>query len=183
MAWAGGSGERLIAPGFPQIASDWATTPGGEFILYASASPERGADLLALPLSGDRTPQPFIRTPFNETDARFSPDGKWVAYVSDESGAREVYVRPFPSGVERWQVSTSGGSAPRWSRDGRELFYVGRDGRLMSVAVRAAGTIDTGVPRALFTMGPNAGGYEVSPDGHGSSCSDRLDRRRASPSW
>jgi Tol biopolymer transport system component len=158
------SGQPLVPPQFPQIACDWSKTPDGEFIVYESGSPESGADLFAVPVSGNRTPRPFVRSRFNETDARFSPDGRRVVYVSDESGRREVYVRPFANGTEHRQVSIAGGSSPRWSRNGREVFYLGRDGRLMSVTVSST-SLDTSAPKALFTIGAPDAGYEVSPDG------------------
>ena len=80
-------------------------------------------DIWILPLAGDRTPFPFVQTPFDEREPMFSADGRWLAYRSDESGRSEVYVRPFPKGEGRWLVSTNGGTMPHWRGDGRELFY------------------------------------------------------------
>jgi Tol biopolymer transport system component len=160
-----GSGEAIAPPTqSPQIGADWANTPDGEFILYGRLSSERGTAIFSLALSGDRTPRPWVDSPLNEGEARFAPGGRWVAYGSDESGRQEVYVRPFAGG-ERRQISTSGGSKPRWNGDGRELFFVGSDGRLMSVPVGLSATIETGVPRALFSISTNDEEYEVTPDG------------------
>ena len=125
---------------------------------------------MVLPLSGDRKPQVFLQTPFAEQMARFSPDGKWVAYVSDESTRQEVYVQSFPPSGGKWQVSTNGGSTPRWRRDGQELFYLASDSRIMSVDVKAgAAGFEVSSPKVLFEApvdtpsGTNR--YDVSPDG------------------
>src|SRR5213083_2964398 len=101
-----------------------------------------GWDIWALPLDGDRKPFPVVQTDFEERDGQFSPDGKWIAYQSNESGRFEIHVQPF-SGSERqvsgkWQVSTTGGAQVRWRHDGKELFYIALDGRLMAVPIRLA---------------------------------------------
>jgi len=118
-----------------------------------------------LPLTGDpgqagtgpqqagtegRKPVPFLQTQFLERHAQFSPDSRWMAYVSSESGRTEVYVQSFPAGGGKWQVSTTGGVQPRWRRDGRELFYLTADGKLMVVPVRAGATFEAGTPALLF---------------------------------
>ena len=106
---------------------------------------------------GDRKPFPFLQTEFNETQAQLSPDGRWVAYNSDESGKSEVYVRPFPAGDGKWQISTNGGVQARWRRDGKELFYLARDSsKLMAVEVKAEKTFVASVPKALFETRMNA---------------------------
>jgi serine/threonine-protein kinase len=116
---------------------------------------------------GDSAPRPFLSTPFSDWGARFSPDGKWLAYISDASGRYEVYVRPFPGPGSQWQISTGGGEEPVWSRNGKELFY--RNGTQWMVAdVRTTSTFSAAPPRLLFT-GPyvNVPGlsYDVGPDG------------------
>jgi Tol biopolymer transport system component len=117
----------------------------GRFILYWSS--QNNGDLMVLPMTGDRKPFPFPSTPFNEVQGVFSPDGKWVAYQSNESGRFEVYVRPFPGPGGQWQVSTGGGISPRWQADGEELYYVARDNKLMGVAASAQGrTFVPGMP-------------------------------------
>ena len=89
-----------------------------------------------LPLFGDKQPFPFLATEFSEYQGRFSPDGRWVAYVSNESGEQEVYVQSFPASGGKWQISTDGGAQPVWRHDGRELFYINPDRKLMSVEIK-----------------------------------------------
>jgi eukaryotic-like serine/threonine-protein kinase len=115
------------------------------------------ADLWALPLASDGTPAgaptPFANTEFNEDQGRFSPDTHWVAYVSDESGRSEIYVQPFPAaagGGSKTQVSRDGGDQPRWRHDGKELFYLSLDGKLMAVDVTEGPSFKTGAPKSLF---------------------------------
>ncbi len=160
--------EPLVEPGnFPQILWDWGRTAAGEFILYGNTFPETGTDLLVLPLSGDRKPRPFVSTPSDQTDARFSPDGKWVAYVSNDTGGQEIYICAFANPGERQRISTAGGSNPRWTRAGKELVYRGGDGRLMAVSVKDTGSVKLGIVQTtpLFALGARDGGYEVSADG------------------
>jgi serine/threonine-protein kinase len=125
-----------------------------------------------LVLDGERRITTLMQTPFDERNAEISPDGKWMVFQSNESGTVEVYVRPFPN-VEsgRWQVSTTGGFHPAWAPNGRELFYVAADGRLMAVDVRSQGGFAVGVPRMLVDGGfylnlvPQGRSYDISPDG------------------
>jgi len=156
----------LPSAGTMQAATDW--SPDGRFILYADRNPDTNWDLWILPLEGERKPIPFLRTRFREMEATFSPDGRWVAFASDESGRWEVYVQPFQGpGVKR-RISTSGGSLPRWRRDGRELFYLGLDNQLMAVPVRLGSSFEPGTPRALFSIEAAQGGeisYDVAADG------------------
>jgi Tol biopolymer transport system component len=134
---------------------------------------ETKSDLWVLPLQGDRKPTPFLRTEFNESSGQFSPDGHWVAYTSDESGRDEIYVRDFSSGAAqgswdaagRWLISKSGGNSPRWRGDGKELFYVASDGKLMSVDVSAKPLFKAGAPRPLFQLPAGFIGGDVSADG------------------
>ena len=141
---------------------DWSSD--GRYILYA-LSTTTNSDLRALPLFGDRRPIDIARTPFTETAGRFSPDGRWVAYQSDETGRPEIHVQPFPGPGPRFQVSVAGGTLPRWRRDGRELFYVAPDRRLMSLSVTPRrDRLETGAPQPLFTLSTTSF-YEPSPDG------------------
>jgi eukaryotic-like serine/threonine-protein kinase len=135
----------LEGPGnFTMSPSGWSAD--GRFIAYTV----RGANVWVLPLFGDRKPFAFANTPFIETSAVFSPDGRWIAYVSNEGGPADVYVQAFPGPGTKIQVSTSGGSHPVWRPDGRELFYLGPDGTLMSVPIRTVRSIEAGAPQALF---------------------------------
>ncbi len=143
-----------------QFPMDW--SPDGRFILYAMRDPMNDWDLWALPLQGDKTPIPVADTKFYESQGTFSPDGRWIAYVSDESGAREVYIAPFQHAGERKRVSSEGGAEPRWRHDGRELFYLSGS-RMMSVAVRLSDSIELAPPTQLFS--PAEPGYDVSTDG------------------
>jgi serine/threonine protein kinase len=140
---------------------DW--SGDGRHILYAVQTPT-DLNLRALPLSGERTPFDVARTSFAEINARFSPDSRWVAYQSNETGQFEIYVQRFPGPGPKSQASVGGGTLPRWRRDGSELFYLAPDRRLMAVSVRQIGArLETSPPRALFTLSTTSG-YEPSPD-------------------
>ena len=166
-----GSEEVLLANNENEIATSWSAD--GRYLLYMRMPAP--ADLWVLPMAGDGKPFPFLQTPANEGQGQFSPDGRWIAYQSNESGRGETYVRRFNgSGVAsggKWQVSTSGGNQPRWSPDGKEIFYVSPfpDTRLMAAAVRAEGeTITVGALTSLFRVRPPNFGesyYQVAPDG------------------
>ena len=150
---------------------DW--SPDGKFLL--SHSNGNRMDLVALPLSsGVSKPIPFVSTSLDDAQGQFSPDGRWVAYTSVESGRNEVYVRPFPNGDGKWQISPAGGSEPRWRSDGKELFYLTPDGTLMSVTVKTGSTLEASPPAVLFKTGTlpidtgawgGAAQYDVSNDG------------------
>jgi len=118
---------------------------------------------MALPLFGERRPRQFLLTPSRESEPAFSPDGRWIAYRSDESGRLEIYVTPYPGPGGRWQISTQGGTEAVWARDGRELFYRSGD-KMMSVAVDAGREFRAGTPRLLFE-GRYHDTYDVAPDG------------------
>jgi serine/threonine protein kinase len=139
----------------------------GRFLLYRNTEPNVNWDLWALPLAPPGTPIPITRTPFQEMIGEFSPDGRWVAYQSNESGRIEVYVQSFPESTVRAQISARGGSQPRWRRDGREVFYLGLDGRLMAVPVTvdAQGQFLSDSPVPLF-LTRTAGGPVPSPQKH-----------------
>lgn len=164
-----GEPELLLRTGATNLATDWSAD--GRFILYQASVPETIFDIWALPLEGERKPIPLVRTAFSETAARLSPDGRWLAYTSDESGEHEVYVRPFlePGGSQ--PVSTSGGLQPLWRRDGEELFYLTLDQKVMSVRVESGGSsIRLSAPRPLFEAPilpgePYDRSYAVSRDG------------------
>jgi len=173
---SGAGAEELLLPS-PQLKTplDWSSD--GRFVLYRSADPEMGWNLWALPMDGDRKPFPVVRTNSDERDGQFSPDGRWIAYQSNASGRFEIWVQPFPGRegqVPKWQISNNGGAQVRWRHDGKELFYIAPDGRLMAVPISFSDgqAIDRGAPVALFPT--RLGGavqtnstqqYMVSPDG------------------
>ena len=144
-------------------------SPDGARLVLNESEPKTGADLLVLTLDGKSSPQPLVRTPFYETHGEVSPDGRWLAYQSDESGETQVHVRPFPDAHGgHWQVSASGGAKPVWSPDGSELFYLA--GRaMMAVTIQTAPVFSAGSPTKLFEgryrPGMSARAYDVSKDG------------------
>ena len=173
--------ETILADDMPnKFATSWSSD--GRFIVFdsADATSSQKGDLWLLPMTGDRKPIQLTQTPFNELNGRFSPDGEWIAYQSDESGTVEVYVTTFvapgpsgnPAGITppiKKLVSTAGGVQPRWRRDSKELFYLTADNVLMAVPIKGQGrTAEFGTPQRLFeiTRTPGAGGaYDVSVDG------------------
>jgi Tol biopolymer transport system component len=161
-----GSEELLLRSDAWKAPGD--VSPDGRFLVYETIDPKTGIDLWVLPLTGDRTPRPLVATAFGEFAAQFSPDGRWIAYTSNESGRNEVYVQAFPGPGGKWQISTAGGTMPTWSRDAKELFYLGSDGTLMAAKVRLAPSFDSASPVALFKIAlldsPDRQ-YEVSADG------------------
>ena len=156
---------------------DW--SHDGRFLLYSTHNANAACDIWALPMMGEQKPFTVLQSSFDEIQGQFSPDGRWLAYSSNESGRYEIYVRTFPEVGGKWMVSAAGGMQPRWRRDGRELFYVAPDTRLMAVTVRQApdGGLEAGPPVALFPMRLATGGniaftgflaraqYAVAPDG------------------
>ncbi len=146
----GAGDEKLIfhSENYKQ-ANDWSSDR--RYIIYEEILPKTNSDLWILPLSGESRPSPYLATEFNEAHSQFSPDGKWVAYASDETGRPEVYVQSFPivTGTKR-QISTAGGDQPTWRRDQKELFYLAADGRLMAVPVTITAGFEPGVPAPLF---------------------------------
>jgi len=165
-----GAVERLTTSENNQFP--FSMTPDGKHLVLGEVAPLTAADVRVLALDGPRQTQPIVQTPFAEYGGQISPDGRWMAYQSNESGAFQIYVRPFPNvDSGRWQVSTSGGTRARWApRSGRELFYLDGDLTLTAVPVRAEGaTFSFGNPAKVFDRkyysGFNLGAYDVSPDG------------------
>lgn len=139
-------------------------SPDGKYLVTSEQYPDTNEDLMTVSIS-DHTASVYVRTPSVDTAPAFSPDGKWVAYRSAESAIPQVYVRRFPDNGEQWQVSTNGGSWPKWRRDGAELFYDAPDGTLMAVSVRLGDTLSASQPRPLFRFDPSviaAGGSPVT---------------------
>jgi Tol biopolymer transport system component len=172
--------ERLVAS--EQIKTPTSWSADGRFLLYNSIDTRTDSDLWVVPMVGDHTPSIFLKTPFSEAEGAFSPDGRWVAYQSNESGRPEIYVRPFvPPGAVgtaataagQWQVSTAGGIRPVWRPDGKELYYLNPAGAMTAVPVTITGAaLVPGAPVVLFPTrifgsGVDAPGreYDVAPDG------------------
>jgi len=173
-----GGEELLLASSENKIATDWSAD--GKFVLYRNLSPDSGYDLWALPLDkdGKKNGEPVLvaRTPGDERDGQFSPDGNAVAYQSNQSGSFEIYVQPFPGPGPTYQVSRGGGSQVRWNPNGRELFYIAPDARLIGVPVKLDATgknFEAGNPVPLFLTSlrggevqtPNRQQYAISADG------------------
>jgi len=191
---ANGAGAEALLLASPESKAATSWSPDGRSLLYTNVSPKTSNDVWVLPMAlrpstgsgrpdlvegrepqGDPKPLPFLNSTFDERSSAFSPDGHWVAYESDESGRSEIYVRPFPGPGGQWQVSTAGGKDPRWRPDGKELYYVSPDGRLMAAPIGSSGTaLQPGLPTALFQPRIAGGGgrfggtrqqYDVAPDG------------------
>jgi len=147
---ADGQGEEklLLKSDELQIATD--VSRDGRFLVFMSQSKETGWDLWSLPLSGDRKPAVFLKTPFREGLGTLSPDGRYLAYNSNESGRPEVYVQSFPGPGGKWQISTQGGAEAHWRADGKELYYRAPDQKFMAVEIQTAGSFNAGVPQVLF---------------------------------
>ncbi|MEQ1580766.1 MAG: TIR domain-containing protein [Steroidobacteraceae bacterium] len=174
----GGVEERPPGAELSLMPTSWSVD--GRFLMYQSTLPESKGDLWVVPTTGERTASVFLKTPFTEVWGAFSPDGRWVAYYSDESGRSEVYVRPFASGTTdkaaggQWQVSTAGGIYPLWAPDGKELYFLSPAGDMMAAPINITGTaLDSGAPARLFPTRMVGGGgdaqlgrqYDVAPDG------------------
>jgi serine/threonine protein kinase/Tol biopolymer transport system component len=156
-----GNAEELLRSTYPIAVS---CSPDGSLLAYDDRDPVTGFDVWLLPLKGDRTPRPLVKTEFQDVEGVFSPDGRWIAYVSNETGTFQVYVRSPLQDSARWQVSAERGQQPRWSQDGRELFY--RDGmNFYVVPIAAAGNeLRPGKPALLFTLA-GVTEYAVRKDG------------------
>ena len=130
--------------------TDW--SPDGRFIIYHVSLGATGSDIWALPLVGERKAIPIARAQHNEVQGYVSPDSRWLAYASDESGRYEIYVQSFPDAGTggKTTISSGGGTQPRWSRNGRELFYLRSDGTLMAVAVKTQPTFEPTTVTPLF---------------------------------
>jgi Tol biopolymer transport system component len=159
--------ERVLGDADGKWPVSW--SPDGRTLLVVTNAPQTGNDIWALPLTGDRRPVPLLRTPVAENWATFSPDGRWIAYSAADTGASEVYVMRYPATGQRWRISNGGGSAARWRRDGREIYYVAPDRWLMAAAVNGSGTeFEMSPPAELFETRfpyPPYHSFDVSADG------------------
>ncbi|HYL35168.1 MAG TPA: protein kinase [Bryobacteraceae bacterium] len=177
-----GQDQSLLSTPNGKIVDQWSRD--GRFIVYTENDPKNKWDLWYLPMgdsstssgsAADRKPVPFLHSGFNELQGQLSPDSRWMAYMSDVSGQREVYVQPFPSADNEIRISTAGGEQPRWRGDGKELFYLGADGKITSVAITASAgpkpSFNAGAPAPLFDAHIASGNtnsyfnYDVTADG------------------
>jgi Tol biopolymer transport system component len=149
LASGAGPEELLWESSHPVSADDW--SPDGRFIIYRETDPKTKNDLWILPLDGGTKPYPLMQTEADEQRARFSNDGSFIGYHSNEFGTPETYVQTFPVSGSRWQVSTTGGSAPEWRKDGKELYYSGA-GKMWAVEVKSTTPFQLGARRALFDL-------------------------------
>ena len=147
----------------PRISSDWSRDD--RFIIEYGIG--KTSEIWVLPLFGERKAFPYLQGDYNQAHGKLSPNGRWLAYVADDSKRGEVYIRSFPTPARKWQVSTNGGSSPIWSRDGKELFFLAADGKMMAVDVTESERgFPPGVPKALFDAGLLPGAYyDVAKDG------------------
>ena len=148
------------------LATDWSRD--GKYIAYSHRGKE-GWDVFVLPTAGDRKPIPVVQSPFNDLNGMFSPDGRFIAYQSNESGRAEVYVQTFPDPGGKWQISTAGGVDASWRADGKEIFFRAPDQKLMAVDVQTAGNFQAGIPQPLFLgrVPPGASRNRYSPAADG----------------
>ena len=182
---AGAGAEELVL-GSPhrKIATDW--SPDGRWLAYHSNMPKTSWNtfMLALP---DRKPSVYLDGPFPELASVFSPDGRWIAYVSAEAGVSEVYVQSFPRGAGKWQISSGGGTMPVWRRDGREIFFLASDGRLMAAGVNTSPNFDVETPRPLFAtnvrnfVGLSRRQFDVTADGQRFILNAAVEEQGAAP--
>jgi len=171
-----GDAQRLAESKSQQIAGSW--RPDGKVLAFNQPNPGTGFDIMTLPVEGDERsgwkpgePKPFVNSTFNESEPAFSPDGRWLAYMSNESGGNEIYVRPFPGPGGKWQVSTGSGVFPKWSRNGKELFYRTQDSKIMMVTYTASGDSFRADKPQLWSPGqftniaPGSYNFDLHPDG------------------
>jgi eukaryotic-like serine/threonine-protein kinase len=172
MFWrlADGSGEEERLTTTPTLQTPSSISADGRLLLFTDVDPNSGQDLWVMNLDMPRQPaRSVVKTQFLEYIAKFSPDGQWIAYASNESGRTEIYVSPFPGPGGRIAISTGGGTDLHWSKDGRELFY--RDGdKMMAVTFTPGSSVVASSPRTLFegrftVSDTGSGGFDVSPDG------------------
>ena len=160
-----GEDQFLFSSGTQTVVCDW--SPDGNLIVLSNLSRETGFDLWTYSMR-EKKAEPWLEAPLDQFQARISPNGRWIAYGSSESGQQEVYVQAFPAkGEGRWQVSKGGGQ-PTWRSDGKEIYYQTTDGAMMAADVRTEGAFDVGTPRLLFKApfkSTTGSGYDVSPDG------------------
>jgi Tol biopolymer transport system component len=177
-----GNDELLFESTENKVATSWSAD--GKFLLFDSNNTNSRRDIWVLPMTGERKPYVFLQTDYQESEAMFSPDGRWVAYRSNESGRDEIYVKPFPGPAGRWQVSTGGGTRAKWRRDGKEILYLADDDKIMSAEIRVKGTaIEVGAVKALFQTRPQRPGsiFDAASDGQRFLVNTAVAEQSASP--
>jgi eukaryotic-like serine/threonine-protein kinase len=168
-AAGGGEDQLLLKTSAGKYPTDW--SPDGSFVVYHVNGERTHHDVWAVPIEHPDEPRPLVQTEFDEMQGQISPSGRWLAYTSNQSSRFQVYVQPLQADGRKWQISTDGGSDPKWRADEKELFYIGRDGRMMSVDLSAVAAFDPGTPRSLFPLrdfavaAPYLSAYDVQRDG------------------
>jgi Tol biopolymer transport system component len=181
---SGGESEKVILGSVEEkVPNDWSRD--GEFIIYQSFNAKTKWDLWLL-RTADKNASPLLQSEFNERQASFSPDGKYIAYTSDKSGSPAVYVQTFPISGSEWRISTELGAQPRWRSDGRELFYIGPDKQLMVVDIKPGSQFQVGVPKPLFgtrvpTITDFRNHYAVTADGQRFLVNSMTEQRGSTP--
>jgi Tol biopolymer transport system component len=185
----GAGNEELVGASASPVATyDWSRD--GRYILHLAIGPTTGPDLMVYD-SKVRKSSPAVQTQFNESQGQFSPDGRWIAYSSDESARYEIYVRNFGGQPSRFQISANGGGQARWRGDGKELYYISPEGKMMAVTVKTgAVSFEREAPRVLFEArallgasgsGPQGYVYDVTPDGRRFLVIDNASEAKAQP--
>lgn len=151
---SGAAPERLVLSVETVVTGPSQVSPDGKFLLYfmAPAGEQTQQDIYVSAVNGTEPPVPVVQTAFSDSEPQLSPDGRWLAYMSNETGAREVYVQPFPTTGERWRISTAGGRQPLWRSDGKELFFVSDDRKFYAAEIRTTSGFDFGAPQFLFDL-------------------------------
>jgi dipeptidyl aminopeptidase/acylaminoacyl peptidase len=167
----------LVRPGVQQPED---LSPDGRSLVYLQDAATT-ADIWLMPLDGNLEPKPWLRSPFNERNPRFSPDGRWIAYESDESGNPEVYVALTEGAGGKRRISPSGGRAPRWRRDGKELYYVAPDDSIVAVPITFGANLQAGTGAPLFRVETGIRNFDVSPDGKRFLVSTPVEKSPESP--
>jgi hypothetical protein len=156
-------GEIRVTDG-PENKELYGWTANGQEVIFGRENKDTGWDLYTAAVEGDHKPRPLVEAPFNQRNARISPNGKWLAYVSDESGQPEVFVQSMSDAATRTQISSDGGMEPRWAHSGSELLFLSKD-RLMSVKFASGGALNPGKPSPLFEDKRDWSGYDPATDG------------------
>ncbi len=166
---ANGQGDEKLIAKMEELVIPVSFSPDGSILAYQVRNQKTGWDIVMLPMTGDRKPVTFAGAAFNENGPHFSPDGRFIAYMSNESGRQEIYAQSYPGPGGKWQISNTGGSDPHWRADGKELYYRSPDQKLMAVEIRGGASLEAGIPRPLFVGRVHIGNArnKVLPAGDG----------------